>query len=461
MRAQKFAACALFLISFLLPVITIIGTPTVVFAETTEEKENRLKNELAKIEAEQRETEQILNGARNQSASLQRDITILNAEIKKAQLNIQAKNIAIQKLGKDIDLKEKTIDSLEERIERGQRALGQIFRKTYELDGYSLPEALLAREDMAHFFEDLDNFDAIHRSMQTTFTEIRNAKNQTETERNTLDKKKDAETDARMAIEQEKKKTEQFEAQKKALLGASKNSEKAYESILAEKRKKAAEIRAALFSLRDATAIPFEVALKYANEASRATGIRPAFLLGIFAQESSLDKTDSTFGKQVGSCYLTDPATGAGASVKSGSLFPNVMKPTRDVEPFLSITKSLGLDYTKTLVSCPQAIGWGGAMGPAQFIPSTWVLYINRIKNALGISVPNPWNPEHAFVAASLLLVDNGAIAGSFSSEKTAACRYYSGSNCSSSSYANSYGTSVMAKAEMIQRTMIDPLQGL
>ena len=100
-------------------------------------------------------------------------------------------------------------------------------------------------------------------------------------------------------------------------------------------------------------------------------------------------------------------------------------------------------------------------MGPAQFIPSTWVLYINRIARAIGIPTPNPWNPEHAFVAASFLLIDNGAVAGSYTSEKTAACKYYSGGSCGSSRYANTYGTSVMAKADMIQRTMIDPLQGI
>ena len=46
-------------------------------------------------------------------------------------------------------------------------------------------------------------------------------------------------------------------------------------------------------------------------------------------------------------------------------------------------------------------------------------------------------------------------------SEKNAACKYYSGSACGIASYANTYGTSVMAKAEMIQRTMIDPLKDL
>jgi hypothetical protein len=262
---------------------------------------------------------------------------------------------------------------------------------------------------------------------------------------------------------QEQKNIASNQAEKQRLLNVSKGNEKTYSAVLADKIKKAAEIRAALFTLRDAKSIPFETALKYANEANKATGIRPAFLLAIFAQESSFDAGDSTFGKQVGSCYVTDTSTGAGASVASGRTFPNVMHPSRDVPPFLTLTQALGLDYTKTFVSCPiaSAGGYGGAMGPAQFIPSTWALYADRIKSAIGVSVPNPWNPEHAFVAASLLLKDNGEIYGSYTAEQNAACKYYSGRSCTSSSVARAYGNQVMSKADVIQRTMIDPLQGV
>jgi membrane-bound lytic murein transglycosylase B len=329
-------------------------------------------------------------------------------------------------------------------------------RKTSEADSATLPEFLLTRDSLTKVFTDIDSFQSVQESLKTTFEQIRSDKAQTETEKNNLSIRKNKESDARAIIESEKKNIENDEAQKNALLKISKGNEATYSQILAQKKAKAAEIRAALFSLRDAQAIPFELALKYANEAAKATGIRPAFLLAILTQESSL-------GKNVGSCYLTDPTTGAGASVKSGTTFPNVMKPSRDVAPFMSITSSLGLDYKKTLVSCPiaSAGGWGGAMGPAQFIASTWMLFKDRISTAIGIATPNPWNPEHAFVASSLYLTDLGAYAGSYTGEKNAACKYYSGKLCSSSNTSNSYGAQVMAKAETIQRTMIDPLQGL
>jgi len=115
----------------------------------------------------------------------------------------------------------------------------------------------------------------------------------------------------------------------------------------------------------------------------------------------------------------------------------------------------------KTLVSCPQSVGWGGAMGPAQFIPSTWVLFEDSIASMLGISQPDPWNPQHAFMASAIYLGDLGALGGSYTKEQNAACRYYSGRSCSASALIKSYGTQVMVKADSIQRNMIDPLQGL
>ncbi len=211
----------------------------------------------------------------------------------------------------------------------------------------------------------------------------------------------------------------------------------------------AAQIRSKLFNLRDAAAIPFGKALEYANLAKTLTGVQPAFLLAVIQQESN-------YGTDQGSCYLTNTQTGEGVSSRSGKVFPNVMKPTRDVPPFIEITKSLGRDPMKTLVSCPiGGIGWGGAMGPAQFIASTWQGMKSSIVKALGIPNPDPWSPRDAFIASALFLEDLGGSGTSYSAQIRAACKYYGsgGSTCA-------YGTSVMKKMANIQTNMIDPLQG-
>ena len=136
------------------------------------------------------------------------------------------------------------------------------------------------------------------------------------------------------------------------------------------------------------------------------------------------------------------------------------MHPTRDIPPFVDLLKKLGRDPFNTRVSCPIAgIGWGGAMGPSQFIPSTWVLYVNRLSKAVVTSVPDPWNPAHAIMATSMYLSDLGADSQQLIDEKNAACKYYSGKVCSRLREGNSYGNQVMARVSAIQAN-IDILQG-
>jgi membrane-bound lytic murein transglycosylase B len=415
-----------------------------------------LQAQLVQVEAEEAAAQKTLSNAQAQSSSLQRDILILDTKIKAAQLNIKAKNLLIQTLGQDITTKEKTIGTLEGRIDQGKESLAQIMRKTSELDDYSIPVLLLSQNTLTNALSDLDTFESVQLSLKSTFEDLRDTKSQTETEKNALDKRRDQEVDARAAIQQDQANIQQAETDRKKLLADSKNNEATYGQILAQKQAKAAQIRAALFSLRDTKAIPFEDALKYAQVAQKNTTIRPAFLLAIITQESNL-------GANVGSCYVTSLDTGDGVGKNTGSPFEKVMKSPRDTTPFKNITSALGRDWKNTPVSCPIGSasyyvgrGYGGAMGPAQFIPSTWMLFQDRITKDLGISASDPWNPEHAFVASALYLTDLGAMNGSYSGEIKAACSYYGsgGASCT-------YGKQVMAKAAIIQSTMIDPLQGL
>jgi membrane-bound lytic murein transglycosylase B len=237
------------------------------------------------------------------------------------------------------------------------------------------------------------------------------------------------------------------------LLALSKAQQQNYQSEITKRQAKAAQIRSALFSLRDTSAIPFGKALEYATVSGNATGVRPAFLLAILTQESNL-------GQNVGTCFVTDFTTGDGKKISSGAFVSGVMKPSRDVQPFLRITAALGRDPASTRVSCPLSTGYGGAMGPSQFIPSTWELFQSRIAAALNVSATDPWEPRHAFMASSIYLGDLGANAQTYSAERNAACKYYSGRACGVSGNTF-YGDQVMAKAASIQKDMIDPLNGL
>lgn len=414
----------------------------------------RLEKELANLEAEIAAKQKELSSQKGKSVSLSRDISILTTQINKAKLEIKSKNLVIQKLGGEIIEKSKKINVLNGKIDNIKESLAQLIRKNREIDNKSILALILSKNTISEAYSDIDAFSSIKKSINQSVAEIKGVKYETEEEKILLEQKKNKEIDTKVQLETARKQVELNEKDKQQLLSISKNKEQEYQKLLDQKAKRRAEILAVLFDLRDASAIPFGKAYEYAKIAEEKLGIRPAFLLAILTQESNL-------GRDQGSCYVTNMETGSGVSSKSGKAFTNVMKPTRDIKPFFDITTSVGRDPYKTLVSCPiGGSGYGGAMGPAQFIPSTWQIIKNRVASLLGIKTPDPWYAKDAFMASAIYLTDLGAKGSSYTSERNAACRYYSGRVCDAKKPANSfYGDSVMKKAATIQTTMIDPLQ--
>ncbi len=412
-------------------------------ADAVAEREAQLKAELEIITQEIAAQQAILKGKQRESVSLERDIAILNAEIAEAKLGIRARNIILERLNKDIGVKNETIEVLNVRIEKSEESLADLIRKTNEIDDYSLTEIMLINQDLSEFFADFDAYSFIKESLRSSYVTVTEAKESTETEKLSLEEKRKAEADAKAEIEVKKRQIEKSEAQKKKLLTVTKSEEKNYQLVLKEQEKRAAQIRTALFSLRDTAAIPFGTALAYANEAFERTGVRPAFLLAILTQETNL-------GENVGTCNRPQDPPEKGWRV--------IMKPERDHAPYLEVTSELGLNPDTMPLSCPWQNGWGGAMGPSQFIPSTWKAYKARVAAALGKSTANPWLPEDAFMASSLYLKDLGAAKGGYSAEREAALRYYAGGAWNKPANAF-YGREVLAKATNIQENMIDPLE--
>src|SRR3989338_2662696 len=361
-------------------------------AQLTSERRAELEKELADIEKQIASQKVILDGKQRERVSLERDVDILNAEIKQAQLSIKARNLVIQRLTSDIGSKSKTIGELGDKLNREKDALAEIVRRTHAMDSFSIAEVALSREDLSDFFLDVDSFQAIKSSLHQSYESVSQNKKETEDVKATLEDKKADEVELKLIQELQKKRVEEKELEKKKLLADTKGQEKAYQAILADKEKSAASIRTALFSLRNSAAIPFERAYEYAKVASAKTGVRPALILGIIAEESNL-------GENVGTgTWRVD------------------MKAPRDTEPFLDITRRLGLDPDKMPVS------------------------------------KNPWYADDAFMATGLLMMDNGADKGIRAAERLAALRYFAGwTNATKPSYAF-YGDDVMALADKYQK---------
>jgi len=404
---------------------------------------NDLERQLAELTAKQ-------NIQKGHAGTLKGDLNILGTQISALQAKVKARSLAIVQLKVNITEKVKAINSLSSKIEREHESLAKLLRNTNKFDNENVVHLILSDSDLSNFYSDLESYASIKQAIKDSVDNIKGVKKQTEVAKEDLEKKQNAETDAKAELESAKTKVVKTEDEKKKLLSITNDSISEYEKQKAQKAAEVARIRAALFPLANANQkIEFGTAVLYATEAQKLTGVDPAFLLSILTQESNL-------GSNVGQCYLTNQQTGEGVGKNTGTPFSNVMKamgkPGRkgDVDDFLRITSKLGLVWSQTAISCPIAgvAGYGGAMGPAQFIPTTWAIFENRLKNILGRDA-NPWGPRDAFLASAMYLTDLGAIGNSASAQSSAACRYYGsgGASCS-------YSKSVMKIKEGIQSNL-------
>ena len=424
----------------------VFDSPTPVAQAQTLSAEERakLQAEYDQLQTEIAGWQKVLDDTRAKKNTLTGDVTALNAQIAKAQKEISQRSITITTLGSEITQKTATISTLEQKLAAGREALAKLLRQKNEQELQPLAILALSSDDLSGFFGDVQAIDTLNGKLQELFAELRGVKKQTEEEKAALSERKNAELDAKHDVQVKQAQIKENQVEKTQLLNVTKKDEQAYQVVLAERQKRAQEIRNALFELRDSAGISFQSAMEFAVQAQAQTGVRAALILGILRQESNL-------GVNVGQCLLVDAATGYGKGKNSGKPIAKVMKPDRDVQPFLNLMERLGINPYGQPVSCPQSFGYGGAMGPAQFIPSTWKLYEKRLDGALGVSVPDPWNARTAIMATSLYMEDLKADRGTYSAEREAAARYFAGGNWQTRGALN-YAASVLAFADKYQK---------
>ncbi|MGD0577212.1 MAG: lytic murein transglycosylase, partial [Candidatus Staskawiczbacteria bacterium] len=373
-----------------------------------------------------------------QKDTLQNAITKLKNKISGLEADINQSTVMVKDLNIQISDTQVSIDKTTQEIQDSQNQIANILQSVYEED-QKPAFVILLEGNLADFFSNMAYLEGLNSKVSDLLDTTKNLNLYLQGQQVKMGDNVD-QLQKTIAIQTlQKQENEQNQQQQNQYLKLTETQYQLQETAKQIADQQSAKIKAMLFQVAGVSQAPtFGQAIAVAQAVANLVTIRPAFLLAIISQESAL-------GKNVGQCLLTNITTGEGKRISSGAYMSRVFKVSRDLKPFLDITASVGRDPLNSPISCDTF----GSMGPAQFLPSTWTLFIDRLQKLLG-QTPDPWGIKDSFTASALYLSDLGAGAQTATAEATAAYHYNGSGNA-----ARIYSRSVMQRATCIQ-TFID-----
>lgn len=424
---------------FLLALAPLVWAQEVARRAELESQISAIENEIAGLDKE-------LVQIRGRKETLKNEVARLDNEIKRAELTIRGLNLSVRQTESTISLRIESIKEAETKISKQKDSLSEYLRTIYKQNELSPMEILLVKKDLAQFFQEVSALENVQQDLNQSLEDLTILKGELQREKEELEEKREELLSLRALAQIQKQNVDFQKSQKNKLLKETQGQETNYQRIIQTKQRDIAAIKNQIQYLGK-TGVSAEDAVKYASLAAQRTGIRTAFLLGLLEVET---------GRRYEAGVIT-----AGNHTGSGNwrtdlyqCYINLGKPSsaeKQKNAFMQITSKLGYDPETRPVSKKPNYGCGGAMGPAQFLPSTWLLFEDKVAELTGHNPPDPWRVEDAFTAASLYLADAGAKAKTQNAELRAAKAYISGSPNCSSYICNFYSREVLRIAALIE----------
>jgi len=395
--------------------LIILATPLFTQAAGLDDLKQDLENQIAQKQQEIDQYQDSINQNQQKSKTLKTDIKILEDQINKVKLEINQIDLVIQKSTLNIQGVDEQIDDLEDQIDQKKDLLSEYIRTVAYYDQETLLEVILKNKKFSDFFDELNSLENIQEQIQNILIAVHELKGELQEQKDELEGQRNVQNRLKTVQLSQKRNVENKQWQKEDLLDKTKGEEILYREMIQSNQKEINYIKDQL-TLLDKYNITLDDAVQNAIYAGSKTGIRPAFLLGVLENESRLGLNVGTgnWKTDMYQCNINRGYITMGNNLKNA---------------FLQITQELGLnpDLQKVSAKPTAYTGCGGAMGIAQFMPTTWLAYKDRISALTGNNPPNPWNFKDAFTASAIKLADAGANQKTYEAERKAYAIYVGG----------------------------------
>lgn len=427
----------------------LLYKPEAAFAQTDAEQRSQLEQQLQQLEQQAQGLDTTIKQTQSEAKDLATTKKTIDLQVQQRELQIKKYNIVITKSALEISRKKSDIADLTKKIEKSRQGLSASILLLYTYGQENPLMLLLKHANLSDFFNVIHALNSVQSNIQTTMTQFKNDRQLMQQQKDELEGFEQDQQDLKALQEVERRFLAQKQKEKDELLKLTKGKEAVFQQLLKSKQKDIAALKTQLYYI-ERTGITAETAVQFADLAAKRVGIRTAFLLALLEVETGKQFEDGviTVGTNLGTgkwkrdlydCYVNLGKRGAAEAEKSA---------------FMRITSSLGLDPDKMPVSRKPDYGCGGAMGPAQFLPTTWLRFSDRVAQLTSHNPANPWNPEDAFQAAAVFLADAGADSQSDNGEIAAARTYISGNPSCTKTICKYYSSRVMSLSQEISKIL-------
>jgi len=386
-------------------------------------KINILRNQIQEYQKE-------ISSKGQQEETLQGDIVDLEKDIAKIQLEIQETQLVVQSLDLEIADKEAGIAAMQKEVEAKKKVLAQFMQELYENGNATSVELALGNNTFSDYFFQADSLESFEERTREIYDQFVYLREGIQKEREDLLNRKEEQMNLRAMQNDQQNTLDSQEQAKNSLLNKTKNDKQALSSQMGKLQDQLNALQAL------GEPINIDEAISAAKYASGFTKVAPEFLLGVLRVESGL-------GTNVG-----------------GGRYKTDMNPAQ-WDTFKKICSELGIDPNSVPVSrraCYNSDakdgcgGWGGAMGPGQFMPTTWLGYKSKVEKLTGSSPANPWDLKDSLVAMGLKLAAvDGVTSGDRAAWAKAAAMYLAGGAWENYSW---YSDRVLSYADGFKKIM-------
>ncbi len=356
-------------------------------------------------------------------------VAILQERIKKLNTSIRSLRVQLEEIQLQIRKTKRSISQTESAITDRKVALAEQMRV---LDQYEAKRTTLffvfhtAR--FADVLDGLRDVFLLQQKMKQNVDALRVLVGELSEKKLQLEEREDEQAQLLALQEQQNKETKQKEAEKATLLQQTRSETKRLKSLVELSKSTVESLKNDMYALGK-IGVTINDAISLGKLVASRVEVRASFLIAVLEVESRL-----------------------GLNVGRGTYTIDMNPNQRDT--FLTLTAKLGMDPNTTPVSKKPSYGWGGAMGPAQFLPKTWLGYEARVAGLTGHNPPSPWNLEDAFMAAGIKLSNDGASAKTREGELRAAKVYLSGNPRCTQAICATYSKLVLDKADEIEEKL-------